>query len=716
MALSAGDVASVTVTITGDGIANPVAVALVASGGTWGGTISQIPAGSNRTFTLSARDSAGVEQYHGTATGVTITEGQTTTVVITAQQVTPPPPYNSAAPVIDALIASALTVAPGSPISFAVTAHDPNPGDTLSYTWSAAAGTFSAPSDPSTNWTAPVTAGTVHLTIDVHDQVNAHATMSLDVVVAAGYGQGSAGITVNLNTWPVIANVSATPTRIDAGETTMLDVVATDSDGDALAYLWTSDCNGVFSALNVKSPSFTLSTVPAGNACTLGVSVADGKGGSSTGSVTISTGPAPAVDLPPEVISAYQSADMLGCEGTVVLRVQATDPNGSPVTFAWTASTGTLGTPTTVGGTSEVVWTAPTPFVDDAQIQVTITDGTQQTTARIFSVQAKPAAWQAVSIPGMSPTSVVSGVWSSGCKDVYVASYEPTDIPAGQVFHFDGTAWTSVLSLASQQTGRVFGTSANDVFVVVYACPAGTAAGCGAGSGGRIYRSTDRGATWMPQALPSEIGTSWLGTISGTPNNVQVSVGPTIIRFNGTTWNALPAGSTVYALDILSANEGYYITCWGWGSWDGSTWTYHANGWDFCDVNSIWGVRNGGGPLTLYAAGNNNFSNGVRVWRFDEATQSFGSKYGYVFSDGNIAPSGSANGIWGSGPNDVYVMGGFWVTEPASTAGRLYHYDGATWSRVAAVGTMAAPQAIWGTSSVDVWVGTVNGGLLHLTQ
>jgi len=392
MALSAGDVASVTVTITGDGIVTPIVVALVSTAGTWAGTIGHIPAGLNRTFTLSAVDAMGTEAYHGMVSGVTITAGQSTTVVITAQQVAPPLLYNNAAPVIDGLVVSAVTVAPGSGMSLAVTAHDPNPGDTLSYTWSAEAGTFASPSDPSTNWTAPATAGTVHITIDVRDQLNAHATMSLDILVA-GQEQGSARITVVLNTWPVVTDVTADPTRADAGQTVVLNVVATDSDGDTLSFFWASDCLGTFSDTSVQSPSFTLMAVPTSKACTFTVKVEDGKGGSDKGSIAIAAGPPPSIALsppggapPPVIVSTYQSADGATAGQTVTMSVQAVDPSDPALSFTWTTNQGTLGQPNTAGGTSGIVWTAPTPFTTSATIQVTITDALGQAIVQAFAV------------------------------------------------------------------------------------------------------------------------------------------------------------------------------------------------------------------------------------------------------------------------------------------------------------------------------------------
>ncbi|MBI1877252.1 MAG: hypothetical protein HYR94_03300, partial [Chloroflexi bacterium] len=136
----------------------------------------------------------------------------------------------------------------------------------------------------------------------------------------------------------------------------------------------------------------------------------------------------------------------------------------------------------------------------------------------------------------------------------------------------------------------MFGTGPSDVFVLAYKCAAGGAAGCGADRGGRIFRSVDGGGTWTPQVLPAEVGFNDLIDISGTPGNVHVIAGINhILRFDGTSWSTLFSGFTddqgkPYALTLLSATEGYFVSCWGWGRWNGTSWTFNGRQFDFCDI------------------------------------------------------------------------------------------------------------------------------------
>ncbi|MGC9985638.1 MAG: PKD domain-containing protein [Polyangia bacterium] len=327
---------TVTVTITGDGITDPIVVPLTEVGNQWVANLNDIPAGTNRTFTLSVLDASGTVIYSGVATGVTITSGQTASVSIGGQQTNAPPATDGASPVIDALIASSVTVSDGATVALSVSAHDPNANNTLSYLWTSPSGTFDSANTSSTNWTAPGTDGIYRITVQVQNNQGAQTTMSVDITVCTQTDAGStATISVTLNNWPVVSGVTSTQGRIDVGDTTALDCTATDADGDPLTYSWSTDsgCVGTFSASNVKSPTFTLgNTLPALGTCTFSVTVSDGRGGTGTGSLTITAAPAPPVISPPQIVSSSQSAQSVVAGQTVTLSVVATDPQSTAMT------------------------------------------------------------------------------------------------------------------------------------------------------------------------------------------------------------------------------------------------------------------------------------------------------------------------------------------------------------------------------------------------
>jgi hypothetical protein len=432
-AINAADVYSVTVTITGDGIADPIVVPLSKVGDQWVANLSGIPAGMNRTFTLSARDASGTEIYSGVATGVTITADQTASVSIGGQETNPPPPISNAAPVIDAVIASSAMVVAGGTVSLSVNAHDPDQIDTLSYLWTSPSGVFDSATASSTNWTAPGADGTYQITVQVEDNHQAKTTMSVAITVHTESDAGTtATITVSLNNWPVVSEVTSAKGRIDVGDTTTLDCMATDADGDALTYTWTADsgCAGTFDAANVKSPTFTLgATLPASGACQFSVTVADGHGGTGTGSLTITASSPPPVNVAPQIVSFSQSIQSAVAGQTVTLWVLASDPKNTAMTFAWSADRGTFGTPVDLGaGSQQVVWTAPLNFVEAILIQVTITDAENASTMQSFTVaKTQPpsgeGAWTA------DPSFYGAG---DGC-DCDQGSWDPDCAISGQV-------------------------------------------------------------------------------------------------------------------------------------------------------------------------------------------------------------------------------------------------------------------------------------------
>ncbi|MBI2867461.1 MAG: fibronectin type III domain-containing protein [Chloroflexi bacterium] len=218
---------------------------------------------------------------------------------------------------------------------------------------------------------------------------------------------------------------------------------------------------------------------------------------------------------------------------------------------------------------------------------------------------------------------------------------------------------------------------------------------------------------------------------AGAPNDVYTTVttwgsdtNERILRYNGTSWSVVltdtRAGDYGPSLVYISANEIYGTTCWGHWLWNGSTWAFIQQ-FDFCDAASNWGMRDAQGILQLYNSGNNNFTNGPKVWKFAESSTgsksgSWGSKSGYVFSDGSC---GTARGMWGSAGNDVWAVGSLYFGGTPCGAGpnnegRIYRFNGTLWGRVT---TPFDPlplyvTAVSGTAPDDVWVAN-NARLLH---
>lgn len=388
MGLTASDVTAVTVTVTGGPSGSGTTTFNLAKNslGIWGGQITGLTAGSGYTFTMAATGSAGTVLYQGTASSVTITQNQTAQVLIAGEQATAPTPVANAAPVIDSVIVSSATAAPGDVITLAATAHDPNAGDTLTYGWIATAGTFSAASASTTTWTAPAAAGTYPITLNVQDQTGATVSVQASIVVAGSNAKGNAQVSATLNTWPVITGITGTPNYLVKGAQTLLTAIASDADKDPITYAWTSSCAGTFTNTQVPTPGFTIASTETSTSCTLSVAVADNRGGSTSGSLTLPVGQ-PTAAAAPTLGKTIQSLQVVGATDTVSLTVNATDPQGQPLTFSWGANGGTLGTANTTANSSQVVWTPPASATASWLVTATVTDSSKASSTKTFTIK-----------------------------------------------------------------------------------------------------------------------------------------------------------------------------------------------------------------------------------------------------------------------------------------------------------------------------------------
>jgi len=103
----------------------------------------------------------------------------------------------------------------------------------------------------------------------------------------------------------------------------------------------------------------------------------------------------PPAKLPPNIIATKQSslAAMPGQE--VTFEVEASDPQGSPLTFAWTSNLGALGVARSDATTSLVPWAVPPCITSrlDPSITVTATNKLSLSAAATFTVGGVLLRW-----------------------------------------------------------------------------------------------------------------------------------------------------------------------------------------------------------------------------------------------------------------------------------------------------------------------------------
>ena len=356
-ALSATDVDKVTITVSGANIDPDIVRNLHFSQGQWKGIIGGIPAGTDRTFFAQAFDAQDALIYEGEVDGVEITQGEKASVIILLQQKNAPDPFQNTAPTIDSILASSTAVSPDDLVNLEVVASDVDPGDTLTYLWSADGGTFDDDALETPVWTAPGE-GLYTLSIEVTDNKYAMRAVSLQVDVRIYHGRGRAAVEVDFNTWPEVTEVNADPTRLNATEVTTLSVIAGDNDNDTLSYAWVDDCGGLFGDDTDPGSNWTAPDPLPGTTCTLTVTVTDGRGGTNTGDLTINLGAEEDPNIAPVFDDNYQSSEEASNGVVVFFDVTASDADGDALTFSWSGTAGSFANKVDTDTSSSVEFTS----------------------------------------------------------------------------------------------------------------------------------------------------------------------------------------------------------------------------------------------------------------------------------------------------------------------------------------------------------------------
>jgi hypothetical protein len=322
--------------------------------------------------------------------------------------------------------------------------------------------------------------------------------------------------------------------------------------------------------------------------------------------------------------------------------------------------------------------------------------------------------------PRLPTGASIGQIWAAPGNEVFLwatKNFADGDVPESWVYHLKAGVWSEALYAPDELADweGIFGTGPSDVYASAHKCPGGRGK-CGPGEA-LTMRHFD-GSTWSAMSLPVIQG-MYGANIRGTPNDIYYAYHDPywgnggVLHYDGTSWSSSASGGghSWGPLVYVNASEIYSINCFGYAAWNGSSWTYYA-GFDFCDVYGVFGLRGGDGTLVMWAAGNNNWSNGIRAWQFVEnpkgsMTGSWGSKYSTFIND--CSGNGTAMGIWASGPNDFWVTG----TCNSYTEGRIWRWDGVNWNRQLTSTALPSTGATWGTSPNDIWVSVAGGRFLH---
>ena len=347
-----------------------------------------------------------------------------------------------------------------------------------------------------------------------------------------------------------------------------------------------------------------------------------------------------------------------------------------------------------------------------------------------------------------SATTTLQGVWGASTSGVWAVG------TGGEIFHRSGTAWSQMASPTTEDLTGVWGDgngfyAVGDSLTVLRLSNSqwqlldlGStysfygvhgAAGHGVlavGVSSRMFRS--RRMYWEVNDDP--LAATWLSTWGTGPDNYWVvGVDRTIRHFDGTTWTTqenTPGAASLQSIWGADAND-----IWAVGNagtiyhYDGASWTDVPVAWSGVFYR-VWGSA----ANDVYAVGD---SSGV--WHYDGTSWSrltdpcfastvlfevWGTSANNVYVGGKLAnnsanvlcrwtgtawqtaslpPAGYVTGLWGSGPNDVFV---------GATVGRIYHWDGTSWTLMES-GSTRSLNAVWGTGPSDVFAAGRDGELLH---
>lgn len=363
-----------------------------------------------------------------------------------------------------------------------------------------------------------------------------------------------------------------------------------------------------------------------------------------------------------------------------------------------------------------------------------------------MSIHYDGSTWTSRAVP--TSALQLTGVWGVAHNDVYATAGRPANNSNGEVLHWNGTAWSTdrtaqqalldvwgsgahvyavgktgrmehkngtwqtvdVSSLTVEDLNAVWGSSPTDVFVV--------------GNAGIILHYDGQNWEAMKSPVTNPLDAVWgLG-----PNNVFAggSLG-TILHYDGTAWSVMTNSSPVGILDIwgsslsdlhaVGSQQILYFDGDGWERPAASPFTEAA----YASVAAAGPDKLFVGARDIYLLDGDTWTStnlppmaygGVQELFSFSATDAYAAAgelqhYNGTWTEITLpGGTGEADGVWGSAPDNVYVIG---------AAGGIWHHTGSnpltTWTKEP-TGVTNYLDGIWGSGPNDVFV-VGDGVVLH---
>jgi len=209
------------------------------------------------------------------------------------------------------------TLIEGESTTIQSNATDPDRNDQLTFAWSVTQGSLVAQNGSAVFDSTSLPQGTYTISLEVTDEKLHAATCEIDVRV----GKNSMAPTIACEPSNII---------VTEGQSRRIQARASDPNSDTLSYIWTVDGRAVTN----NQSSFDFGTVnrPVG-AHTVNVRVTDSDGMAADCDFNVTIDPRP--NTGPTVTLTLDKTDVYAGD-TVNATAQARDPEGDPLTYAWT--------------------------------------------------------------------------------------------------------------------------------------------------------------------------------------------------------------------------------------------------------------------------------------------------------------------------------------------------------------------------------------------
>ena len=227
-------------------------------------------------------------------------------------------------PVLTSLEASTPYIDPGGQVYISSSASDPD-GDDLIYSYEVTGGQILG-TGADVIWEAPYELGEYTITAQVSDGALYSERDSITITVEEEH----------FNHEPVIDNVLVDPVTIEPGESSTINVTASDPDGDDLFYEY-KPSGGTIMGSGAK----VVWKAPQSNGkYTIQIMVSDGELSANDEAVIyVEGGPE---NQPPEIESFTASISRVEVSGTVRLMVNARDPENGPLIYSYFTGSGKI--------------------------------------------------------------------------------------------------------------------------------------------------------------------------------------------------------------------------------------------------------------------------------------------------------------------------------------------------------------------------------------